>query len=56
MNETNSTTKIVDYYQYCPKCRYYKVKEGDEDWHICNECLSEPANEESHKPVNWKEK
>lgn len=38
---------------YCKTCASEKVKETDDP---CNECLSNPSNFNSEKPVNWKEK
>ena len=45
--------KEVYFDQYCSKCLFEKKPE-DED--PCNECLYNPGNEDSHKPVNFKEK
>jgi hypothetical protein len=47
--------KIVDFEKYCKQCKFYNVndKEGKEP---CNSCLDEPVNENSKKPVNFKEK
>lgn len=45
--------KIVYFGEYCPKCKYYLRSERDEP---CNECLSNPTNTWSHKPVKFKEK
>lgn len=45
--------KIVDYYEYCPKCAHWKEDETSEP---CNTCLSEPVNEDSRKPTEFKEK
>lgn len=45
--------KEVYFGQYCKTCQYEKFAE-DED--PCHDCLNEPVNEHSHKPVNWKEK
>lgn len=44
--------KEVLFNEYCAKCKFYKVKETDDP---CNDCLDEPANEDSHKPVYFKE-
>lgn len=41
------------YFEYC-KSRQHEDKEEWED--PCFECLDEPVNVESHKPVNWKER
>lgn len=45
--------KEVDFYKYCPTCQYKETAEGEEP---CNECLTNPSNVNSHKPVNYKEK
>ena len=42
--------KEVYFYQYCKSCKYFKIKETKEP---CNECLDNPVNEYSHKPVNY---
>lgn len=45
--------KEVRFDIWCPKCRYEKTKDTDDP---CNRCLAEPANENSTKPIEWKEK
>ena len=45
--------KEVYFYKYCKTCKYSELK-GDEE--PCNECLENPTNTYSHKPVNYKEK
>jgi len=45
--------KEVDYHEYCQKC-LFKRKPQDEE--PCNECLYNPGNEDSRKPVMFKEK
>ena len=45
--------KEVYFDQYCNTCEYEKLEESEDP---CNECLNEPVNVYSHKPVNWKEK
>lgn len=45
-------TKLVNFDEYCPKC---KNKDTNETEDPCNECLTYPANLDSHKPVNFKE-
>lgn len=39
--------------KYCKTCKNKDIKEYEDP---CNECLSEPTNIGSHKPVNWEEK
>lgn len=48
-----SPDKEVYFGQYCSKC-INKDKKEDED--PCYDCLSEPVNTNSHKPVYFKEK
>lgn len=44
---------IVDYEKYCPLCAYENAPEGEDP---CAQCLSEPVNQDSRKPICWKEK
>lgn len=44
--------KEVYFDTYCSTCKHKSVKD-DED--PCDECLSEPINLYSHKPVKWEE-
>lgn len=45
--------KEVYFNKYCVSCKYEKLTEKDDP---CHECLNNPENLYSHKPVNWKEK
>lgn len=45
--------KEVYFDQYCQTCAHFD-KSGCEE--PCNECLGEPANVYSHKPVKYVEK
>ena len=45
--------KEVYFDQYCKKCLH---KDEDETSDACDECLANPSNINSHKPVNFKEK
>ena len=45
--------KEVYFDQYCSTCKH---KNLSEDKDPCHECLNNPSNEDSHKPVNWEEK
>lgn len=45
--------KEVRFDKYCRTCEYGQIKEYEDP---CNDCLNEPINTYSHKPVNWKEK
>ena len=47
------TYKEVYFDEYCKTCRHKDLK-GDED--PCCECLKEPVNLYSHKPVRWEDK
>lgn len=44
-------TKIVDFHEYCPTCKFHDTQAFEDP---CNECLNSPVNEDSHKPINWK--
>lgn len=43
----------VYFHEYCKTCKYKEVKDVKEP---CNECLSNPVNIDSHKPVKWEAK
>lgn len=45
--------KIVDFHKYCKDCEYYKNKEYEDP---CHDCLNNPTNVNSQKPVNFKKK
>lgn len=45
--------KEVHYHDYCNKCKHEKVKDTDDP---CNECLENPINLYSSKPINFEEK
>lgn len=47
--------KEADFHKSCKTCRFEKDKEEDVN-SPCWDCLHEPVNVYSHKPVNWKEK
>lgn len=51
--QTNDGYKEVYFDQYCPSCQYGKTAETEDP---CYDCLQEPANLNSHKPVKYKEK
>lgn len=44
--------KIVNFDEYCKRCKYRKV---DETKDPCNECLTYGANLYSSRPVNFEE-
>ncbi len=45
--------KEVYFFKYCQLCDHKDTKETEEP---CCECLSYGWNEDSHKPINFKEK
>ena len=45
--------KEVDFEKYCKICEYCDTPETDDP---CFDCLDEPVNLHSRKPVNFKEK
>ena len=45
--------KEVYFGEYCNKCKYNDRSEGEDP---CYECLENPVNLYSHKPVKFKEK
>ena len=42
----------VDFNKYCPTCKHAKKFEEDDP---CWDCLNEPTNIDSRKPVCWEE-
>lgn len=42
--------KEVYFGKYCKTCKHSKKKNNEEP---CDECLDNPVNVDSHKPVNW---
>lgn len=38
--------------RYCKTCKHENLKENKDP---CHECLSNPCNLNSHKPVMWEE-
>ena len=45
--------KDVYFDQYCKTCKHEKLEDFKDP---CNDCLSEPANDGTHRPVYWEEK
>lgn len=39
--------------QYCDSCKHKEKKETEDP---CDDCLENPVNVYSHKPVRWEEK
>lgn len=49
----NNNLKEVDFEKYCKNCKYGELEEFKDP---CNECLESGMNEETSRPVCWKEK
>lgn len=45
--------KFVEFDKYCERCEHYDKKMHEDP---CDECLNNPTNEWSRKPVNFQEK
>lgn len=45
--------KEVDFHIHCTSCKHRDKKETESP---CDECLEEPVNSYSSKPVKWEEK
>lgn len=45
--------KEVYFHEYCKTCKNLMLDENEEP---CNECLDNPVNLYSHKPVKYEEK
>lgn len=46
------TDFIVDFYKYCEICKHRTKDEIEEP---CRDCLNEPVNKNSEKPVYYEE-
>ena len=46
-------TKIVDFHKWCEQCEYKDKPESEDP---CWDCLNEQVNEDSTKPLYFKEK
>lgn len=44
--------KEVYFSQYCKTCKHAKTSEDKDP---CNECLTYPSNESTHRPVKYEE-
>lgn len=51
MNSNNE--KIVSFRYWCPLCKYATVPETEDP---CNECMHDPVNLNSTKPVKFERK
>lgn len=45
--------KEVYFHKYCEKCKHKKLADNESP---CGECLNEPLNWNTHKPVKYEEK
>lgn len=41
----------VNFQEWCPKCEHYKIEEREDP---CHDCLNQPVNDDSRKPVMFK--
>ena len=44
--------KLVEFDKWCGSCINCNKKEVEEP---CNDCLGNPVNDDSHKPIHWEE-
>jgi hypothetical protein len=49
----NDEYKEVYFCQYCNTCKHKDTPEAEDP---CHECLGNPANVYSHRPVKWEAK
>ena len=49
---TEHRNKFVDFEKYCPQCKYHGCLESDDP---CWDCLAQPVNVDSYKPVEFVE-
>lgn len=49
----DSKLKEVYFDEYCQTCKYAATPEEEDP---CDECLGNPGNYDSHKPVKWEAK
>lgn len=45
--------KEVHFHEYCKSCRYKRIEHTEDP---CDECLSEPINLNTHRPVKYEKK
>lgn len=45
--------KIVRFDIWCPKCKHRNKAENEEP---CYDCLQEPVNIDSQKPIKWEDR
>lgn len=46
-------SREVYFDQYCRLCKHSSLKESKDP---CNDCLANPSNTDSHKPLNYESK
>lgn len=51
MEEPNNKKEVI-FHEYCPKCEYWARGEHEDP---CEDCIAQPWNENSHKPIGFKE-
>lgn len=51
-NMEHDDYREVDFHKYCETCKHKEVEEVEDP---CNECLDEPYNEHTGKPIKWEE-
>ena len=49
----NQAYKEVHFHEYCKKCKHKDLADHETP---CNECLFEPLNLNTHRPVKYEEK
>lgn len=42
----------VDFHKYCPKCKHWEIEDIKDP---CNDCLGDPCNKNSEKPVYYEQ-
>lgn len=45
--------KIVEFDKYCKSCKHFTKKESEDP---CHDCLNEPTNINSRKPIMYEKK
>ena len=55
MTTVDEEYEEVYFHDYCPKCKHLKVDDTKSE-EPCNECLDNPVNLYSHKPINFESK
>lgn len=50
--DSNTANKEVLFWKYCVNCKHSRKAENEEP---CWECLTNPVNDNSHRPVMYEE-